>query len=110
MWEVQNFHDFKLWILSSVSARRFFKKHGKSDGLITAYLPSDANDGTALWRLEHLDGDEEDLDEEDVLEVCTSAYALVYGYVCVLLCEHIQVSTHTLCVLMIVAHAGYRGL
>lgn len=47
-------------------ARRFFKGFGLSDGIITAYLPADQNEGVQLYRMEHGDGDEEDLDEKDV--------------------------------------------
>lgn len=48
--------------------RRFFKGHGRSDGIIVGYLPSNKNEGMELWRMEHQDGDEEDLDREDVLK------------------------------------------
>jgi len=51
--------------------RRFFKKFGKSDGVLVAYLPSEKNEGLALWRMEHRDGDEEDLDENDVIKGAT---------------------------------------
>ena len=48
--------------------RRFFKGHGRSDGIIVGYLPSNKNEGMELWRMEHQDGDEEDLDRGDVLK------------------------------------------
>ena len=51
--------------------RRFFKKFGKSDGVLVAYLPAEKNEGLALWRMEHRDGDEEDLDENDVIKGAT---------------------------------------
>lgn len=47
-------------------ARRFFKGFGASDGVIYAYLPPEKNDGFALYRMMHSDGDEEDLDEKDL--------------------------------------------
>lgn len=47
-------------------ARRFFKGFGASDGFIYAYLPPEKNDGFALYRMIHSDGDEEDLDEKDL--------------------------------------------
>lgn len=46
--------------------RRFFPGHGKSDGVMIAYLPADKNEGMALWHMEHDDGDAEDIDESDV--------------------------------------------
>lgn len=46
--------------------RRFFRGHGKSDGIIVGYLPAIKNEGMELWRMEHQDGDEEDLDKDDV--------------------------------------------
>ena len=48
--------------------RRFFKGHGKSDGILVGYLPADKNEGMELWRMEHQDGDEEDLDLDDVIK------------------------------------------
>jgi hypothetical protein len=48
--------------------RRFFKGHGKSDGIIVGYLPSAMNEGMELWRMEHQDGDEEDLDKQDIVK------------------------------------------
>lgn len=48
-------------------ARRFFKGFGQSDGEIVAMLPAALNDGVALYRMVHSDGDEEDLDERDAL-------------------------------------------
>lgn len=45
--------------------RRFFPGHGKSDGVIVAYLPADRNEGVAMWHMVHDDGDEEDLYEDD---------------------------------------------
>lgn len=50
------------------SVRRFFNGFGRSDGQIIAFLPADRNEGLPLWRLEHFDGDEEDLDEADLLK------------------------------------------
>jgi hypothetical protein len=40
--------------------------YGLSDGKVVAYLPAEANEGEPLWRLEHFDGDQEDLDLEDL--------------------------------------------
>ena len=48
--------------------RRFFKGHGKSDGVIVGYLPSERNEGMELWRMIHEDGDEEDLDYNDIIK------------------------------------------
>jgi hypothetical protein len=48
-------------------ARRFFKGFGRSDGVIAGFLPADENDGTALYHMEHWDGDEEDLNESEVV-------------------------------------------
>ena len=53
-------------LFSGKIVRRFFAGHGKSDGEIIAYLPAENNEGLALWRMEHEDGDEEDLDETDL--------------------------------------------
>jgi hypothetical protein len=47
--------------------RRFFPKFGSSDGVIVAMLPSEKNDGVTLYRLQHDDGDREDLEEDDLL-------------------------------------------
>jgi len=47
--------------------RRFFKGFGRSDGVIVGFLPADKNDGTALYHMEHWDGDEEDLNESEVM-------------------------------------------
>jgi hypothetical protein len=47
-------------------ARRFFQSFGKSDGTIVACFPSDRNDGVTLYRLQHDDGDIEDLDDSDL--------------------------------------------
>lgn len=46
--------------------RRFFAGHGKSDGIVLAYLPPEKNEGMPLWHMEHDDGDAEDIDESDV--------------------------------------------
>lgn len=48
--------------------RRFFRGHGKSDGIIVGYLPANKNEGMELWRMEHQDGDEEDLDKDDIVK------------------------------------------
>lgn len=48
-------------------ARRFFKGFGRSDGVIVGFLPADKNDGTALYHMEHWDGDEEDLNESEAM-------------------------------------------
>jgi hypothetical protein len=50
--------------------RRFFSGHGRSDGAVVGYLPPEKNDGLAMWRIEHGDGDEEDLEEADVARGC----------------------------------------
>eukprot|EP01041_Mallomonas_annulata_P007822 gene7822-15997_t len=47
--------------------RRFFSGIGVSDGVLTAFLSADRNEGEALWHMRHDDGDEEDLDEPEVL-------------------------------------------
>jgi hypothetical protein len=49
--------------------RRFFPKHGKSDGTIVAFLRGGMNDGIALWHMEHDDGDCEDLDNKELERV-----------------------------------------
>eukprot|EP01041_Mallomonas_annulata_P007017 gene7017-14279_t len=46
--------------------RRFFDDHGRSDGVIVAYMPAEANDGLSLWHVVHDDGDEEDLELHEV--------------------------------------------
>lgn len=46
--------------------RRFFYHHGLSNGVITAFLPADRNEGMDIWQMEHSDGDVEDLDESDI--------------------------------------------
>eukprot|EP00607_Mallomonas_marina_P007746 CAMPEP_0182416520 /NCGR_PEP_ID=MMETSP1167-20130531/823_1 /TAXON_ID=2988 /ORGANISM="Mallomonas Sp, Strain CCMP3275" /LENGTH=632 /DNA_ID=CAMNT_0024589349 /DNA_START=132 /DNA_END=2030 /DNA_ORIENTATION=- len=46
--------------------RRFFKRQA-ADGCITAYLPPSRNEGLPLWHMQHDDGDEEDLDQEELL-------------------------------------------
>ena len=51
-----------------ITIRRFFKGSGKSDGTVVSYLPADYNEGISLWRMEHTDGDVEDLDEGQVLK------------------------------------------
>lgn len=38
-----------------------------SDGKVIAYLAAEANEGEPLWRMEHFDGDQEDLDFEDLM-------------------------------------------
>lgn len=48
-------------------ARRFFKGFGRSDGVIAGFLSAHDNDGTALYHMEHWDGDEEDLNESEVV-------------------------------------------
>jgi hypothetical protein len=48
------------------NARRFFPKFGASDGRIVAFLPKEKNDGVVLYRMIHIDGDREDLDQEDL--------------------------------------------
>lgn len=48
------------------STRRFQIGYGKSDGVIVAYLPPEKNEGFALWHMEHDDGEEEDLEAEQV--------------------------------------------
>lgn len=47
-------------------ARRFFRGFGASDGTVRAFFPAECNDGIALYRLEHDDGDKEDLDAGDL--------------------------------------------
>lgn len=47
--------------------RRFFKGFGTSDGTVLAVLPPSKSDDIILYRIAHDDGDEEDLDKEDLL-------------------------------------------
>lgn len=49
-------------------ARRFFKGFGRSDGVIVGFLPAEKNDGTALYHMEHWDGDEEDLNDSEAMQ------------------------------------------
>ena len=49
-----------------MQARRFFKGFGTSDGVIVAYLPPEKNDSVALYHMEHVDGDCEDLELHDL--------------------------------------------
>ena len=45
------------------NCRRFYLQHGRSDGLVVAFLPSDkSEDGNEYYYIEHSDGDQEDLD------------------------------------------------
>merc|ERR1712146_597483 len=39
-----------------------------TDAVIVGWLPADENEGVELWHLEHDDGDEEDLEEHEVME------------------------------------------
>ena len=48
--------------------RRFFYGHGLSNGVVTAFLPAERNEGLDIWQMEHSDGDVEDLDESDILK------------------------------------------
>ena len=50
------------------AARRFFPGSGRSDGVIVGYLAPEINEGLELWRFEHADGDEEDMDEKDLMK------------------------------------------
>ncbi|CAM9664916.1 unnamed protein product [Chrysoparadoxa australica] len=50
------------------SIRREFGKHGFSNGKVIGWMPAESNDGLALWHIKHEDGDEEDLEEHEVLE------------------------------------------
>lgn len=59
--------DSKLCEEIGRKGRRFFSQFGVSDGVIVAMLPAEKNDGIALFRMIHNDGDKEDLDEEDLL-------------------------------------------
>jgi len=53
------------WLGKSV--RRFFKGHGSSDGKIVAWLPAnEQSTEPALWHMVHKDGDEEDLEADEV--------------------------------------------
>jgi hypothetical protein len=55
--------------------RRFFRGHPFSDGQVVAFLPKEKNDDTEpLWHILHDDGDEEDLDWQ---EIQTSYYCVV---------------------------------
>ena len=45
--------------------RRHFPDDGVFGGVVTGYLPAEGED-SALWRVRHDDGDEEDLDEAEV--------------------------------------------
>lgn len=47
--------------------RRFFPRYGYSDGHVDGLLPASRNDGIALYRIVHDDGDEEDVDTPDLL-------------------------------------------
>ena len=47
--------------------RRFYADFGKSDGVVQAFLPGSRNDGVALWHMVHEDGDEEDLDQMELM-------------------------------------------
>ncbi len=47
--------------------RRLFKRGLFGDGDIVAYLPGDRNDGQELWHMRYDDGDEEDLDKNEVI-------------------------------------------
>eukprot|EP01039_Chlorochromonas_danica_P009457 gene9457-10447_t len=47
--------------------RRFFPRYGYSDGHVEGLLPASRNDGIALYRIVHDDGDEEDVDTPDLL-------------------------------------------
>ena len=49
--------------------RRFFRStETPSDGSIVAYLPAFNNEGGALWHVLHDDGDEEDIDSNEVVK------------------------------------------
>lgn len=47
--------------------RRFFAVGGAADGFVEGYLRSDANDGTALWRIRYPSNDCEDAEESELL-------------------------------------------
>ncbi len=49
--------------------RRFFRStDAPSDGVIMAFLPSFLNEGLALWHVMHDDGDEEDIDLNELIK------------------------------------------
>lgn len=57
-----------------VPVRRFFRGlAAPSDGTVVAFLPAYLNDGASLWHVLHDDGDEEDLDRDEVLKGIRSA-------------------------------------
>ncbi|EOD41433.1 hypothetical protein EMIHUDRAFT_448797 [Emiliania huxleyi CCMP1516] len=47
---------------------RRLKGHGHVHAVVQLYLPAGADDEPALWRIRHADGDEEDLEEYELLE------------------------------------------
>ena len=61
------------WIGRAV--RRFFPRHGgPSDGVVTRWLDENEEDEPALYHVEHEDGDEEDLEEDELLvALCAAA-------------------------------------
>ena len=48
--------------------RRTFGRNVVSYGVVVSWLPAEKNDGRAFYRVRHDDGDEEDLDEDEVGE------------------------------------------
>lgn len=60
--------DEKKCELIGRKGRRYFSKFGVSDGVIVAMLTAEKNEGVALFRMIHNDGDREDLELEDVLQ------------------------------------------
>ena len=55
--------------------RKFGRK--LAEGVVTGWLSAEHNEGLALWHVEHGDGDEEDL-EEDELEAALADHASAF--------------------------------
>ena len=53
---------FLIW-----QVRRFFDGGAASDGRVVRWLPAEGDD-FALWHMVHDDGDEEDLEEDEVMD------------------------------------------
>ena len=53
------------WI--GASLRRYFSGGVVSDGKVVRWLPAEGDD-FALWHMVHDDGDEEDLEEDEVMD------------------------------------------
>ena len=61
--------------LRSLVQRKFGRK--LAEGVVTGWLSAEHNEGLALWHVEHGDGDEEDL-EEDELEAALADHASAF--------------------------------